>query len=283
MARFSLSILALAGLALFATADEAPKGAADTHTGVIAAVDAKVGTLKLKVGNDRPVTNDYSFLRDTKVALDGKDAKLDDLKVGMKVTIVCKPGATEVVSVSTHGKVAKARLLGVDAAAGTVQVTGAREGGKETLGKDVRIVIDGKEAKVGDLPATGVVQLKYNSAGDKVIEVVLGRGDGDKPGEKPAQPGERRVNTRGVVKAFNPATGELVLTIAGEGGRVTDRDFKIDKDAAVYDGKTPLKLDAVKVGQEITVRYSQEGRVIERINLVAPAGKEPEKKEGDKK
>jgi len=283
MARFSLSILALAGLALLATADEAPRGAADTHTGVIAAVDAKVGTLTLKVGNDKPGTSDYSFLRDTKVVLDGKDAKIDDLKVGMKITIVCKPGGNEVVSVGTHGKVTKARLLGVDAAAGTIQVTGAREGDKETLGKDVRIVIDGKEAKAGDLPATGVLQLKYNSAGDKVIEVVLGRGDGDKPAERPGPPGERRVNTRGVVKVFNPATGELVLTIQGDGGRAFDRDFKVDKDAAVYDGKTPLKLDAVKVGQEITARYSQEGRVVERINLVVPAGKEPEKKEGDKK
>ncbi len=265
MLRYTLVLLTVASLACWTWADERKERAVDTFQGVINAVDAKVGTLSLKVG-ENPTPRDFSFLRDTKVTIDGQPAKIENLKVGMRIKIACPPGVADVQSVAVEGKILKGRLLAVDAAAGTLKVGQEGQVDVVTLTKDCGVFVDGRQANLADLPARGVVLLKYTTAGDKVVSVEVRRGDGD--GEKrPPQQGGRRVNTRGVVKSLNPATSELVLTIQGE-GRAFDREFTLSKDVAVYDGRTPIKLADIKVGTEITARYTQEGKVIERIKLV---------------
>lgn len=267
---------------LFLHADEPPKGRGDTFTGVIATVDAKLGTLSLRIGNDNPAMKDFSFLRETKVLIDGKPAKIEDLKEGMRIQVTCMPGLTDVLSVSVEGKIQKGRLIAVDAAAGTMKVGQEAQEDVVKLAKDCRVLLDGRETKLGDLPARGVVLLKYSTAGDQVVSVEVRRGDGD--GEpRPPLPGGRRVNTRGVIKTLNPSTGELVLTIQGE-GRKFERDFTIGKDVLIYHFKTPLKLADVKVGKEITIAYMQESKVVVRINLLEFDGvKEPAPREGDKR
>jgi len=76
-------VLALLALVCFVTAPAVAREKGDTHEGTFVKGDAKAFTMKGK--DDKEHSHDLAA--DAKVTLDGKDAKIGDLKAGTKIKV----------------------------------------------------------------------------------------------------------------------------------------------------------------------------------------------------
>jgi biopolymer transport protein ExbD len=163
------ALLAVVGLGLLlgcaVTAQAQPQPAADVLRGKVVSVDAEKGTVVVKPrqGDNVTVTTD----KDTKVTVDGKEAKLADVKADMGVEVSPKDGVAKTVNARTPGL--RGKVVSVDAEKGTLVVK-PRQGDDVTVttDKDTKITVDGKEAKLADVkadmrvevsPVTGVAKM----------------------------------------------------------------------------------------------------------------------------
>jgi RNA polymerase sigma factor (sigma-70 family) len=217
-------------------------------TGVIKQVDATGVTLD---GKNAPRT--FKLAANGKVTINGKDAQLADLKAGDKVTITLTTNESAALSISGgksddekpvkpekpgSGKTATfgGRIAAVDASAKTITVTG--KGDQAVTAKltaDTKIVVDGKEAKLADVPKGAVAVLTVAAATDA------------------AEPRDAIVLTvsgptiGGSVKQVD-ATG---ITFANE--KIGDRTFKLLPVTTVTINGKEAKAADLKVGDKVQV------------------------------
>jgi preprotein translocase subunit YajC len=162
------ALLTVVGLSLLLGWVAAAKAAdVDVLHGKIVSVDTDKGTLvvKPKAGDNVTVATDAN----TKVTLDGKDAKLADLKADMMVVVAPATGIAKTIAAHTPGHMGlHGTIVSVDADKGTLVVK-PKEGDNVTVTTDAntKVRLDEKDAKLADLkagmmvtviPATGVAK-----------------------------------------------------------------------------------------------------------------------------
>jgi RNA polymerase sigma factor (sigma-70 family) len=205
-----------------------------TASGVLKEVSANGIALQ---GEKKP--QEFKIDSDTKVTVNGKPAKAADLKAGDKVVVVLKADGSAALSVAAGEKPAKNRqFVGstgrVDV--NTRGITLAANGGfvGVTLTPDAKVVIDGKEAKLADVPerATAVVTWAKGGQPLEASELVV---SGPTFG--------------GNVKQI----GAKSITIGSE---KTDRVLKLLPVTKVTLGGKDAKLSDLKAGDRVQVTLS---------------------------
>jgi hypothetical protein len=123
-----------------------------------------------------PSGRTFAVAKDAKILQDNKEARLGDLKTGGRVTVQLSPAEKTVVAITVTGATMTGALKSVDAAVNTVTVVfQVRRGPQEKtfrVAKDVRVTVDGKEAKLTDLKAGTVLALTGSVADpDTLIQI----------------------------------------------------------------------------------------------------------------
>ena len=221
--------------------------------GVIKQVDSTSVTLDSEK-NPRTI----KLAADGKVTINGKDAKLADLKAGDKVAVTTTADESGAILIATGAKVggdgdkpgvkpekvAKfgGKIAAVDATAKTVTISvGKGDAIKEVpvkLTADAKITIDGKEAKIADLVK-----------GMNAAFTIAAAKDG-----QPREASEVTVsgtNFTGVIKQLDSTT----ITIGGE---KNDRVVKLAAGGKVMIGEKEGKLADLKAGDKVTVTLSSD-------------------------
>ncbi len=265
----------LATFTLVATKEGQPREATavvvagPTIDGAIKQVDATSITLTNVKAGDRTI----KLLATTKVTINGKDAKVADLKAGDNVSVTIAADESGAVTISTGTKGDKpgekpsktskfgGKIASVDATANTINIfVGKGEAIKEVpvkLTADVKITIDGKAAKIGDLVK-----------GMNATFTIVAAKDG-----QPREASEVTVsgtNFTGVIKQLDATT----ITIGGE---KNDRVVKLAQGGKVMVGEKEGKLADLKAGDKVTVTLSSDesAAVLIQSGGVKPTGDKP--------
>jgi ribosomal 50S subunit-recycling heat shock protein len=212
----------------------------------------------------------FKVAADTRVTVNGKDAKAADLKAGDKVLITLKADESGALSIAGGTKVGDGekpgaknpkfggKVASVDPAARTVLLAGKGEGGKEIPVKitaDAKITVDGKVAKIGDIRKGALATFTLVSAKDgqprEASEVVIAG-----------------FTFTGVVKQIDTTS----ITIGTE---KNDRVLKLATGGKVLLGEKEGKLADLKVGDKVTVTLTSDESAAAQIQSGG-------KKSGDK-
>jgi RNA polymerase sigma factor (sigma-70 family) len=219
---------------------------------------------------------------DTRITVNGKAAKLADIKAGDKVAIVLKADESAALTVATGAKpegekpakpVDKPARFGgkvasVDAATRTIMLAGKGEGGKEIPVKitaDAKITIDGKDAKIGDIQKGVLATFNLSSAKD-------------------GQPREsNEVIVAGIT--FGGTIKQIDATSLTVGNEKTDRVMKLAPGGKVMIGEKEGKLADLKVGDRVSVTMTSDesAAVLVQSGVKKPTGdkEKPDKEDED--
>lgn len=141
----------------------------------LARVDADKGSVTIRLVDRAlgPTEKSYLVAKDARILFDGKPVKLADLKSGAaKLTL----GADQqtVLRISVEGPLVvqkPVRLESVDADQRTLTIVVLGKPHSFAVAKDVKVMIDGKEAKLADLNEGLPILLKYDADGKTVVEI----------------------------------------------------------------------------------------------------------------
>jgi RNA polymerase sigma factor (sigma-70 family) len=240
-----------------------------TLNGIIKQVDAASITLD---GEKKPRTIKVA---DGKVVINGKDVKLADLRAGDKVTITLTTDESAALLVSaarsegekgekpekpvTKRSQLAGKVAAVDATARTITVTG--KGDQELIAKltaDAKVIVDGKGAKLADVPKGAVASLTVVSGKEaqtrEVSEVVV-----------------MGPTTGGAIKQVDATS----ITLGNE--KIGDRVFKLLPGTKVTISGKDAKPADLKAGDKVTITLTTD-----ESGALLIAGGEKTKPGGDK-
>ncbi|MBN9120145.1 MAG: sigma-70 family RNA polymerase sigma factor [Planctomycetes bacterium] len=208
----------------------------------------------------------FKVAADTKVTVNGREAKVTDLKAGDKVVVTLRADESTALSVATGAKgdgekpgVKNPKLSGkvaaVDAPARTVTLAAKGEGGKVIvvrLTADAKIVADGKTAKIGDIPIGVVATFSLVAAKD----------------------GQPREANEVVVAGptFGGTVKQIDTTTVTVGTEKNDRVLKLAAGGKVLIGEKEGKLADLKVGDKVIVTLTSDESAATQIQS---GGKKP--------
>jgi ferric-dicitrate binding protein FerR (iron transport regulator) len=277
----------------------------------------------------------YPVAADARVAIDRQPAKLADVRAGARVMVKLSADRKSIVGIlvmtveSNAATRARAEIKSIDEKANTITVTTGRslEDRTLTLDKEVRVMIDGKPARLADLKAGTTVALLLDREGRTVRAVLVGspqrgtppirgivternkdkltisrsgrREDAEESFDVPAtakvivdgRPSnlekltkgttvEIEKNEKGVVasiRAEGPtisgtvkslAKGKIVLMVRTRAGDKESPAFLVPADVQVTAGRTPAKLDEVKPESLVAVKLSIDRKTVVAISLL---------------
>ncbi|MCE9566120.1 MAG: sigma-70 family RNA polymerase sigma factor [Planctomycetes bacterium] len=234
----------------------------------------QVGATSLSLESEKnPQT--FKLTADTKVTVNGKDAKIADLKVGDKVAVLLSADGASALSLASGNQpdgvkpIKTARFTGkvtaVDAAAKTISLAGKGEGNDIVvkLTADAKITVDGKAAKFSDIVKGGQASF-----------ILVPTRDG-----QPREASE--VAVAGIT--FGGAVKQIDATSVTVGTEKADRVVKLVADAKVVVNGKEAKLADLKVGDrvQVTLASDESGAVLIVVGVKKPEGDKP-KPEGDK-
>jgi ferric-dicitrate binding protein FerR (iron transport regulator) len=159
---------------VFAGGRDAPAGHASRVAGPLVAVDNAKITL---AGRGEPT--DYALENNVAVTIDGKAAKLEDLKQGMFVTLEQKAPDGPVVSIKAEGPRVGGTITAVDADKKTLTLAGGR-GHEQTysLSAEMAVTQNGQPATMADVKPGLAVVLKLSIDKKTVVAISIGSGHG---------------------------------------------------------------------------------------------------------
>ncbi|MFO0797877.1 MAG: sigma-70 family RNA polymerase sigma factor [Gemmataceae bacterium] len=245
----------------------------------IAATGRRVTSLLVGVGDNKlslkakPTDVEYTLAAGAKVTRDGKDVKLSELPVGEPVTVQLSVDGTTVLGVS-HGlakrkpdggeadeefisaqdgekrpaRVAKQTgtvtgILSDPDGGGTLTLERKGDGGERRdlvrVNKDTAVTVDGKAAKLADVPVKGVAEVEL-------------------PGER--QPATKVTITGEKLVGFVADVGKNSLTVGKRSeGQVVQRTVTLSSVLTVtLDGKA-AKLSDLQTADRVTVTLTTDG------------------------
>jgi RNA polymerase sigma factor (sigma-70 family) len=219
-------------------------------TGVIDKVDASSITLE---SEKEPRT--FKVTPGTQVTLNGKAVKPADLPVGGKVLVVLSADESAALSIVSGTKPAPdgekpagtkpakfgGKVAAVDAAARTITLGPKGEGGKEMVVKitaDAKITVDGKDAKIADIPKGVTATFNLASAKDGQLREV------------------NEVTVAG--PTFFGTVKQIDATSITVGTEKSDRVFKLATVGKVMIGEKEGKVADLKVGDRVSVTLSSD-------------------------
>ncbi|HJZ57135.1 MAG TPA: sigma-70 family RNA polymerase sigma factor [Gemmataceae bacterium] len=235
-------------------------------TGVVVKAEASGLTLDIP-GKEGNTTKVFKLAPDVRVQIGGgKDTKPTDLKPGDKVvvTLTADESAALVITGAkpdgekTPGKFG-GKIVGVDPAARTITLMGKGEGGaKEIVVKltpDAKVLVDGKETKLADVPKGATAAFIITPAKDgtplQASEVVI------------AGP-----TVVGTVKQLDATT----ITVTAK----TDRVIQLLPTTKVLIGGKDAKPADIKVGDKVAVTLSTDESAAILISDGAKGDKKPD-------
>jgi len=213
-----------------------------------------------------------------KVVIDGKSAKTTDLQPGDLATITLNADHTTASLITVGLKTGRdgdkpgvekpaakpgrfaGKIAAVDVAARTVSLAAKGDGGRAIVVKltpDARITVDGKEAKLADLPKGAIANLHLSSAKDGQL---------------------REANEATVAgPTFNGTVKQIDGSSITIGNEKTDRVFKLATIGRVVIGAKDGKTGDLKVGDCVSVTLSTDGSsaVLIVAGAKKPGGEKP--------
>ncbi len=256
--------------------DKPPARPAGTRlVGTLGAADAAAGTITLTRKNEADLV--VALAKDAVVTADGKAAKLGDLKAGATVEVERATDKAPATKVAATGRRVTSELVRVDGM--NLSLKGKPNDQDFTLTAGAKVTLDGKDAKLTDLPIGQPVTVQLSADGSAVLGVSSGMAKGRKPqGVAPdeaedfaaPQDGEKRparvARQTGTVGAVDAAAGTITLVRKGDGGERRDT-IAVAKDATIIvDGKS-AKLADVKVKASADVERAGEGQPATKVTV----------------
>lgn len=251
----------------------------DVVNGVVKAADASSVTFAGGEGGDKV----FKTNAETRVTVNGKPAKVTDLKAGDKATVTLTSNGTAALAITAGTKTGDGEKPGekpakpearpdarpgmqvtaVDAASNTVTVTAKGRDIAQKVAAGAKITIDGKAAKLADIPKGAFASF-------------AGMGEGKKEATEVRVTGETL--TGATVKQIDAST----ITVLGqktEKNPGSERVFKLSAvEKVTVNGKDAKPTD-LKAGDKIAVTLSADGAKVLSIESSGPAGTKPK---GDK-
>jgi hypothetical protein len=232
-------------------------------SGTVKSVDAAAGAVTITATKgDQKVERTFAVAKNVKVAIDGKEAKLADLKAGTRVSVKLGEDRSTAVAIATENanpdvkKAAGASgtLKSVDAAKGTITIAATKRDASidrtYTIAKNVKVVVDGSEGTLADLKNGFHVNVKLGD--DKTTAVAVGC-------EGPTLVGEFK-SVAADKKSVLIAVKVLADKTDKSSAKVEEKSVKIGDDLrVVIDGQKKASLADLKVGSNVAVRISADG------------------------
>lgn len=160
--------------------DQSPRTKPRTIAGTLHAVAAEKGAVTVTTTKlDAEMERTFELGKDVKVWLDGREARLADLKSGFPVAVQLSEDGSTVLAIGAHGPTIRGTLKQVDAAAGSLVATVEGPGGTEDktfeLSKDAKVSVHGrKNAALSDLKAGAGASLTLSADNRRVVAVAVG-------------------------------------------------------------------------------------------------------------
>lgn len=175
----AIAVVVLAGSAAAFTA-EVDKEA--THDGTIVSVSSTELVMK---GKDEK-EHTHTLAKNSKMTLDGKECKAEDLKAGLKIRVTTKSSdakeATHVEAINKNALFANTHEGKVVSATNSKLVMTGDDGKEHarTITDDTKITCDKKDCKASDLKAGTKIRVTTKKSDDKAvicIEAIVKDGD----------------------------------------------------------------------------------------------------------
>jgi hypothetical protein len=255
-------------------------------SGTLKAVDAGKETLTISTPTKGGGTNDETFATDaqTKISVDGKDAKLADVKVGLHVGVMLTADRSKAVAVKAEGPTFTGELKEVDAAKRTVVVklvthpdpADKKKTGTEDktfkVADDASVAVKGKKpATLGDLKAGANVTVRISADGERAIAIYTVVKQG------PSFTGELK-EIAADKKSVKVAVTVLAVKGDKSSAKTEEKTFNLADDVNVAaEGKKPAKIDDLKVGSTVTVQMAADSDKAVAIYTQTKGEKKPVK------
>jgi ferric-dicitrate binding protein FerR (iron transport regulator) len=219
-----------------------------TALGEIKAIDVKAGTITLSAGRGNQERT-LTLGEDVRVIIDGRPAKLGDLKIGTWIGVRLDREGRTVQTINTIAvrRPAVQFLSGVVAEIKDNKLTvslGRRNATNEKtfdVGESVRVFVDGKPAKLADVVKGMMVQLGHDDK-DALIAIRA-----------------ERSSVSGKVKEIT------AKQITLQGRRGGDLSYPLSPNVTVLIDRKPAKVADVKADMEVMMKLSVDGKTVQAI------------------
>jgi hypothetical protein len=227
-------------------------------SGAVKGVDAGKNTItllifaKVKKG-DPGEEKTFAVAKDVVLLIDGKDAKLAELPVESVASIKLSPDQKTVINIQADGPGVSGIVKAVDVDKGAITLANKNGEQTYTVGKTTRIVIDGKDGKLADVPLEAVIGKSRLSADQKTVLLLAAEGS----------------SFSGVLKAVDVEKRKITVTVAVKKGETEDKVFEVAKDAEVATGinGVPLKLADLKGDKPVVLQMAADHKTVRRITV----------------
>jgi hypothetical protein len=223
--------------------------------------------------------------KEVKVEMDEKNTDLAQVPVYTEVTVVLSADnkSVEIIKVSlTQPMTGVVKAIDADKRTVTLLLNrGERERDMVErtfpVGKEARIVVGRQAMALGDVKVNDRLQVRLTPDRKTIQSVLVVRGDGDRPAERPVEP--RRPEAGNVIKAIDPTKGTITFTVKRD-RETSDVTLKLKEGVKIYIGEKEGKQADLQVGQSATYKLADDKETIVEIRL-APKRDEP-RREGDR-
>ena len=249
-------------------------------------VDADKGTITVTATKgDTSVDRTIPLAKDAKVSIDGKEAKLADLKAGIRISVKLGDDKTTAVVIGSEGATLIGDLKEVASDQKSVKVTVtvyAIKGDKNSakteektvkIGEDTKIVVDGqKNTTVADLKAGSSVAVQVSADGERALVI-----------SSPAKDGGDGTILMGELKEVDAAkkTVKVAVTVFAIKGdknsaKTEEKTIKVSDDAKiVINGNKTTTLADLKAGASVAIQLSAKSELAMVIFSPAKGGGDP--------
>lgn len=259
-------------------------------SGTVKSVDAAKDSITLTATKgDSSVDRTFAVAKDATVKIDGREAKLADVKAGVHAHVKLGDDKSTAVAVACDGPTLVGELKDVAADKKSLKVvvtvptdkadkTAPRKTEEKTVavGDDVRVVVAGnKKATLADLKAGASVSVQMSADGTRAVVVMSPAKGGGEPGlsgELKAVAADQKSVT--VAVQVPPVKGDKTPA------RTEDKTFPLaDGVKVAVEGNKQATVADLKVGSRVVVYLSKEGDKAVAISSATKGGgdKKPEK------
>jgi RNA polymerase sigma factor (sigma-70 family) len=216
--------------------------------GVVKAVDAASRTITVEGAT-------YPVAPDAHISLDHRPGQLEDLPPGANVGLNLGVDQKTVLRVSANGSSDFGQVKAVDAATGTITVTGGPpEDRVYTVPPDAPITIDGRAARLADVPVGASLHALNLRVDQKTVSSINAVG-----------PSFHRVEVQAV-----DAAGGTVTIAAGGPKEIASRTLAVAPQAGVEIDGAPGKLAGVPGGAFVNLRLSFDSQTVLHLQAEGP-------------
>lgn len=152
-----------------------PRPESRTAAGVIRSVQGDRQALTVRI---QEMDTTYPLASEVRVFIDGREARLDDLRAAYRVKITLTEDEKQILRVAAEGQVVSCSLRTVDADRHTIMVLW-RQGDLRTspslrtldVARDARVLIEGKQAQLADLEQGMELRFQFSVDGKTILGI----------------------------------------------------------------------------------------------------------------